>query len=82
MNTPAPIPALFKHGSTWIRADFHMHTLADKEFSYSGDPNYFVSEYIAALKKAGIKIDRKILADLAEHEPEVFKKVVAATKEK
>ncbi len=40
------------------------------------------STFIAALKKAGIKIDRKILADLAEHEPEVFKKVVAATKTK
>jgi large subunit ribosomal protein L20 len=38
------------------------------------------SKFIAALKTAGIKIDRKILADLAEHEPEVFKKVVAAVK--
>ena len=38
------------------------------------------STFIAALKTAGIKIDRKILADLAEHEPEVFKKVVAAVK--
>ncbi|HEY5221397.1 MAG TPA: 50S ribosomal protein L20 [Candidatus Paceibacterota bacterium] len=38
------------------------------------------SNFIAALKKAGIKIDRKILADLAEHEPEVFKKVVATVK--
>jgi large subunit ribosomal protein L20 len=36
--------------------------------------------FIAALKKANIKLDRKILADLAEHEPEVFKKVVAAAK--
>lgn len=56
MTNPAPTPSLFKHGSTWLRADFHMHTLADKEFSYSGDPNYFVSEYIAALKKAGIRV--------------------------
>ena len=38
------------------------------------------STFIAALKKKNIKIDRKILADLAEHEPEVFKKVVAAVK--
>jgi predicted ATPase len=56
MTNPAPTPSLFKHGSTWLRADFHLHTLADKEFSYSGDPNYFVSEYIAALKKAGIRV--------------------------
>ncbi len=38
------------------------------------------SRFIAALKKSGIKLDRKILADLAEHEPEVFKKVVATAK--
>lgn len=40
------------------------------------------SKFIAALKKANIKLDRKILADLAEHEPEAFKKVVAAVKTK
>lgn len=34
------------------------------------------SKLIAALKKKNIKLDRKILADLAEHEPAVFKKVV------
>lgn len=40
------------------------------------------STFIAALKRANVKIDRKILADLAEHEPAVFKKVVAAVKTK
>ena len=34
------------------------------------------SKLIAALKKKNIKLDRKILADLAEHEPAVFKKIV------
>ncbi len=38
------------------------------------------SRFIAALKKSRIELDRKVLADLAEHEPEVFKKVVAAVK--
>jgi chromosome segregation protein len=56
MSSASLVPSLFTHGSTWVRADFHMHTLADKEFSYSGDPNYFVSEYIAALKKAKIRV--------------------------
>jgi chromosome segregation protein len=56
MNSPPPTPSLFKHGSTWVRADFHMHTAADKEFSHSGDPSYFVSEYVAALKKANIRV--------------------------
>ncbi len=83
MNSPAPIPSLFKHGSTWVRADFHMHTGADKEFSYSGEANYFVSEYVAALKKAGIRVavitnhnkfdrdDFKVLAKAAKRE-EIF----------
>ena len=53
----APVsPSLFRHGSGWVRADFHMHTLADKEFTYTGEPNFFVSEYVAALKKAGIRV--------------------------
>ena len=36
------------------------------------------SRFIAALKSSKIELDRKVLADLAEHEPEVFKKVLAA----
>ena len=39
------------------------------------------SKFINALKKSGIALDRKILAHLAEHNPETFKKVLeAATK--
>ena len=38
--------------------------------------NLSYGKFIAALKKKGIKLDRKILADLAEHEPQVFKKIV------
>jgi len=40
------------------------------------------NELMSYLKKANIKLDRKILADLAEHEPAVFKKIaeVAAKK--
>lgn len=38
------------------------------------------SKFISALKKKKIGLDRKILADLAEHEPEVFKKVLEAVK--
>ncbi len=56
MSSPVVTPAIFTHGSTWVRADFHMHTAADKEFSFKGDPHYFVSEYVAALKKAKIRI--------------------------
>jgi len=35
------------------------------------------SKLIDGLKKADVKIDRKILAGLAETNPEVFKKIVA-----
>ena len=40
------------------------------------------SKFIGALKKANIALDRKILADLAEHQPEVFKKIIAKAKAK
>ena len=38
------------------------------------------SQLISALKKKGVALDRKVLADLAEHEPKVFEKVVTLVK--
>lgn len=38
------------------------------------------SRFIAALKKKKVALDRKVLADLAEHDPEVFKKVAEFVK--
>ena len=38
------------------------------------------SKFISSLKKKNVKLDRKILADLAEHEPAVLKKVIAFVK--
>lgn len=46
----------FQNGSTWLRADFHLHTQADKEFVYQDAPESFASKYIAALKQQGIQI--------------------------
>ncbi len=46
----------FPQGSQWLRADFHLHTKADKEFSYKGENNAFINDYIAVLKKSGIRI--------------------------
>jgi large subunit ribosomal protein L20 len=34
------------------------------------------SKFIHGLKKAHIELDRKILSDLAQNEPEIFKKLV------
>ena len=38
------------------------------------------SELISKLKKANVKLDRKILADLALNEPKVFEKVLEKVK--
>ncbi|PIT92913.1 MAG: 50S ribosomal protein L20 [Candidatus Harrisonbacteria bacterium CG10_big_fil_rev_8_21_14_0_10_38_8] len=38
------------------------------------------SRFIDSLKKNNITLDRKILADLAENQPEVFTKIVEQTK--
>jgi predicted ATPase len=46
----------FQFGSTWLRADFHLHTRADKEFKYVGQNNDFVAAYVSALEQAGIRL--------------------------
>jgi len=38
------------------------------------------SQFINLLKKENVKIDRKILADLAKNEPMVFKKIIEFVK--
>lgn len=50
-----------------INAGVHLHDL-----SYS--------QFMAGLKKAGIILDRKILADLAEHNPAIFDQIVEHVK--
>lgn len=47
---------LFQYGATWLRADFHLHTKADGEFSFSGEESYYNSNYVDALEKANIRI--------------------------
>ena len=42
------------------------------------DLNY--SQFMHGLKLAGIELDRKVLADLAAHQPEAFKKVALEAK--
>ena len=46
----------FQNGSVWLRADFHLHTRKDKEFSYQGADDRFISNYIDKLKQVGISI--------------------------
>lgn len=54
--TSKPSTSVFSHGSTWVRADFHMHTKADKEFTYPGEPNEFVTLYVKALVQAQTRV--------------------------
>jgi chromosome segregation protein len=56
MSLEGNTPEMFKYGADWLRADFHLHTRADKEFRYTGEENSFVSDYIAGLKNAGIQV--------------------------
>src|ERR1017187_1043706 len=55
-QSPATEPNIspFTHGSDWVRADFHLHTKADKEFKYTGAENDFLAGYIEGLKSANI----------------------------
>lgn len=48
--------AVFTQGAQWIRADFHLHTRADREFKYTGDDNFYNSNYVDALEKANIRL--------------------------
>lgn len=54
--TPKKALKVFENGATWIRADFHLHTKVENSFKYSGDPNFFVTNYIEKLKREGIGI--------------------------
>lgn len=45
---------IFEYGSRWVRADFHLHTRADKEFKFDGEDDRFVSLYVEGLQTAGI----------------------------
>ncbi|MCT7944692.1 hypothetical protein NE536_04850 [Shewanella sp. SP1W3] len=45
---------VFEYGSRWLKADFHLHTRADKEFTYSGEENDYANQYVTALANAGI----------------------------
>jgi predicted ATPase len=47
---------IFENGATWLRGDFHLHTKADKEFSYIGTENDFCRLYVEKLKEQHINL--------------------------
>ncbi|MFI3199369.1 MAG: histidinol-phosphatase [Methylococcaceae bacterium] len=56
MDTTELLTNPFLYGSTWLRADFHMHTKADREFTFEGEENQFVTQFVEKLKQAKIGI--------------------------
>ncbi len=49
--------AFFKNGSRWLRADFHLHTKSDSEFTkFSGTEVEFVEQYVSQLKGQDIHV--------------------------
>jgi len=54
--SPEATKEIFQNGATWVRADFHLHTNADREFRYDGEENWYYSNYVGALESAGIRV--------------------------
>ncbi len=50
------MPIVFEQGAQWVRADFHLHTRADREFKFAGDDNFYNSHYVDALENANIQL--------------------------
>lgn len=50
------VDAIFAHGSAWVRADFHLHTRTDDKFSYAGEDDRFVADYVEKLKEQNIRL--------------------------
>ncbi len=47
---------MFENGMAWLRADFHLHTKADKEFIYTDAPEDFNKKYVERLVNEGISV--------------------------
>ena len=47
---------IFENGSTWLKADFHLHTRAGNEFKYDDEDNSFINSFAAKLKEQNINI--------------------------
>lgn len=70
--------ANFSHGAEWVRVDFHLHTKADQQFSCTSDPNYYNSDYVEALQKAGIRLG--VITNHNKFDHDEFKALRSAAK--
>ncbi len=76
--TEQDVNKIFRYGAAWLRADFHLHTKADKEFKYTGDENSFVAEYVAGLRSANIQVG--IIANHNKFDANEYKALFKAAK--
>lgn len=47
---------IFNNGAKYLRFDSHLHTMADKEFTYDNTNHDFIKNYIQKLKDENIKV--------------------------
>ena len=71
---------VFNNGMTWLRADFHLHTKADKEFVYDKDEYYYWSNYIQRLVDENIQIG--VITNHNKFEANEFKTLKKTAKNK
>ncbi len=58
MSPDEPQPDFFQHGTRWVRADFHLHTRADKKEweEAEGEESSFPAAYVQRLADEGIQV--------------------------
>ena len=71
---------VFKHGSVWLKADFHLHTNADKEFTYEDNSDYYVSNYVAKLNKKNIRVG--VITNHNKFDSDEFRELSQAARKK
>ncbi len=72
--------AAFQNGAEWIRADFHLHTKADREFKYAGEESDYVNAYVDSLEKAEIRLG--VITNHNKFDYSEFKTLRSASKKK
>lgn len=70
---------IFDCGTMWLRADFHLHTRADKgRFRYEGEENSYITEYIHQMIKE--KINLGVITNHNKFDKDEYKALAKAGK--
>ena len=71
---------MIKRSNKFLRNARGTNTLCKADEGRSHDEELTYSKFINGLDKAGIEVDRKVLADIAVNEPEAFGSIVNQVK--